>query len=73
MTTAAERLVRLAGTTGAALVDYSGQSGISAGQHLLASEAQPQPEPGFGGRAMPPLKVLPIEEDEALLFAVLLA
>jgi hypothetical protein len=87
MTTAAERLVALAGSTGsagalllmigsgatagAALVDYSGLASDTAGNHLLTDRDQPQPEPGFGAVHRPYVKRRPREEDEALLLAVL--
>ena len=87
MTTAAERLVHLAGTTGtagalllmigagatagAALLDYSGLASATAAVHLLTDHAQPQPEPGFGAVHRPYVKRRPKEEDEALLLAVL--
>lgn len=87
MTTAAERLVALAGSTGsaatlllligagatagAALANYSGLLTGSASAHLLTDRAQPQPEPGFGAVHRPYVKRRPREEDEALLFAVL--
>lgn len=62
------------GTAGAALVDYSGLPSGTAAEHLLAERVQPQPEPGFsGGMPWRPYKPRrPIEEDEALLFAVIL-
>lgn len=93
MTTAAERLVLLAGTTGtaaalllaigsgatagAALVDYSGLSSATAAAHLLAEQAQPVYPVGAAAsrpftRYRKPLRRVPKEEDEALLFAVIL-
>lgn len=64
MTTAAERLVALAGNTGtaaslllligsgatagAALVDYSGLTSATAAAHLLAEVAPPEPQPEPG-------------------------
>ena len=87
MTTAAERLVALAGTTGtagalllmigggatagAALVNYSGLALATAAAHLLTDRDEPQPEPGFGGVHRPYVKRRPFEEDEALLMSVL--
>jgi hypothetical protein len=87
MTTAAERLVALAGTTGtagalllligsgatagAALVNYSGLASATASVHLLTDRDQPQPEPGFGGVHRPYVKRKPKEEDEAILLALL--
>lgn len=76
MTTAAERLVQIAGTTGtaatlllligsgatagAALVDYSGLASATAAQHLL-SESAVAPAPTFSGGARYPIPVRPLK------------
>ena len=87
MTTAAERLVLLAGTggtaaalllaigtggnAGAALVDYSGLSSGTAAVHLMHDAVPPVVEPGFGGAPVA-LRRRPVEDIEALLLSGLI-